>query len=173
MNGPQIKLPPPVISNCRVLAYAVVDESVHWVDRQLLFRGDKSLGRVPRLAIGENIPNRIRDEVHIFHCDEHWEVLFDLEQESLEKAKARMERDYHGISEKWINANFSTEEVDAWIKEDEAQTIAEIGGLNCALCGRSYLDVDKMVSGKNGFVCGKCIEEAHALISASDKGDAA
>jgi hypothetical protein len=45
--------PLPVLHAARVLAYAVVDSSVEYTERQTLYVGGELLGPVPRLAKGQ------------------------------------------------------------------------------------------------------------------------
>ena len=41
----------------------------------------------------------------------------------------------------------------------------------CSFCGRKRNEVQILVSGQNGFICENCIEQAHAIVKDSGKGD--
>ena len=64
--------PPPVLHGARVLAYAVVDSSVQYTERQALYVDGELLGAVPRLAICQNIGV---EDVMVLHCDGEWNVV--------------------------------------------------------------------------------------------------
>jgi hypothetical protein len=62
--------PPPVLHCARLLYYAVLDSSVEFTGRSLLFVDGKELGPVPCLAICEG-----EAETLLFHCSSDWSVL--------------------------------------------------------------------------------------------------
>lgn len=65
--------PPYVLDSARVLAYAVLDQTVSYTGRISVYVGGKLLSPVPRLAICENLA---RDgDFLLFYCTETWEVL--------------------------------------------------------------------------------------------------
>jgi hypothetical protein len=69
-----ISAPPPVLCFARVLAYAIVDESVVFTGKQQVYVDGKLLGRVPCLALCQNVaPDE--DEIMLFHCDEQWNAV--------------------------------------------------------------------------------------------------
>jgi len=49
--------PPIVLEGCRIEQFAVRDRSMKFEGHGLLFRGDKEVGPVPRLAIGRDPDN--------------------------------------------------------------------------------------------------------------------
>jgi len=65
-HGPETPPSTPVIDCSRLLCYAIVDNTVQFSGRTLLFVDGKELGRVPCLAICEN---KKLSEVLLFHCD--------------------------------------------------------------------------------------------------------
>jgi hypothetical protein len=145
--------PPPVIDMARVIAYAVVDDSVQWTGRQTIFVGREELGPVPRLALAQNVTGELKD-VLIFHCNDQWEVLGVSGGATLEEAKSRAERAYRGITAKWIDRNVSIEEAKAWIEENYDHIF-------CFFCGRSPGEFQSLVTGKLASICNVCIDELH------------
>ena len=61
-----------VLNSTRVIAYALVDETVTYNERGNFFVDGKSLGAVPKLAICQNLDE---EDIMIFHCDNEWNVL--------------------------------------------------------------------------------------------------
>lgn len=93
--------PPEEIDHVRIYAYAIVDETIEWAGASggpIVIVGGKLLGRVPRLAIGLNYDG---EDYFLLYCNEAWESLGAGGYSSLEKAKARAEREYQGISSRW------------------------------------------------------------------------
>jgi len=81
--------PPYVLDSARVLAYAVLDQTVSYTGRISVYVGGKLLSPVPRLAICENLA---RDgDFLLFYCTETWEVLGVGGYDSFEFAKQRAE----------------------------------------------------------------------------------
>src|ERR1700746_3184366 len=97
--------PPPVISSARVLHYAIVDKSIVFRDRTRLYVGGVLLGRVPRLAICENLGEDIG--TLLFHCNSKWEVLGTSGGASVAETKEHAERNYPGIGKKWVKLGTS------------------------------------------------------------------
>jgi len=141
----------------RVLAYAILDDSVQWTGRQTIFVGGKELGVVPRLAICQNVGGGTKD-ILVFHCSDEWEVLGVGGAENVESAKASAERAYRGVSAKWVETNVSLDEAKAWIKENYED-------MTCSFCGRDPEDVRNLVEGRSGtHICNHCIDKFYALI---------
>ncbi|WP_217647935.1 hypothetical protein, partial [Dokdonella immobilis] len=114
------KAPPDFLDDCRVLAYAIVSDSVVFTGRLRLFVGDAWLGRVPRLAICEyrereelavlqGSEPRTSSELVVLHCNENWEVLGFAgwngagvaPPESVSEVVSIMERYYAGLQSDW------------------------------------------------------------------------
>jgi hypothetical protein len=94
--------PPRVFYDARVLEYAEVDNSIEYVERGCFFVDGKLLGPVPQLAICQS-PDE--SEILVEHCDSEWNSLgVQGGFHSVEEAKARVERSYPGLMNKWINA---------------------------------------------------------------------
>ena len=154
--------PPPVLDMARVIAYAFVDDSVQWTGRQCLFVDGKELGPVPRLALAQNATGDLTD-VLVFHCDERWEVLGVSGGANLDEAKARTEHAYRGISAKWIDANVSVEEAEAWVLENSDHMV-------CFFCGRSPGQFEQIVTGKLAAICNVCIDRLHRELHEEGNG---
>ena len=146
--------PPPVLDMTRVIAYAIVDESVEWTGRQTLFVGGELLGPVPRLALGQDVTGDLKDTL-VFHCNEKWEVLGVSGGATLEEAKARIERAYRGITAKWIDRGVSIEEARAWIYENSDHII-------CHFCGRRPGEFQQIAAGKLSAICNVCVDSLYA-----------
>ncbi|QXE86079.1 hypothetical protein KP003_17205 [Geomonas nitrogeniifigens] len=93
--------PPRVLYGASVLAYAEVDDSIEYVERGCFFVNGKLLGPVPRLAICK-LPDET--EILVEHCDSEWNSLgVQGGFRTVEEAKARVERSYQGLMNKWID----------------------------------------------------------------------
>jgi hypothetical protein len=146
--------PPPVLDSARVLLYAILDDSVRWTGRQTLIVGGKKLGPVPRLALCQNVWGEFKD-IHIFHCNDQWEVLGAGGGRTLDDAKASAEIAYAGVVAKWIAMNVSEEEGRAWTMEHST-------GMKCSFCDRIPAEIERLITGKSGAICNYCIAELHA-----------
>jgi hypothetical protein len=96
-------MPPKEIDSVRIRAYAMVDPDVRWTGGAggaIVLVGGEVVGRVPRLAIGLNYDG---EDYLLLYCTDDWESLAAVGNSSFEEAKARAEREYPGISAKWIH----------------------------------------------------------------------
>ena len=92
--------PPTTLDSANVLAFAIVDESVTYLNRRTLYVDGMLLGVVPKLAICQNEGEMT---LMVFHCDQDWNVLgVTAEHESISEAIQCTERSYNGLSEKWV-----------------------------------------------------------------------
>ena len=137
-------MPPPILDRAKVLAYATVDQSVIRVRERLLYVDGKPLGPVPNLAICKY---PIESEYLLFFCDADWKVLGCAGYPSLAAAKERADREYRGIGSKWQN----------YVHEDEAAVDQLCPEPRCSFCGKTFLELDRMVAGKNAFICEDCV----------------
>src|SRR5579863_9491193 len=87
--------PPPALDYARVLAFAVLRDSINHSGRTSLYVGGKEIGPVPRLAICETA---LCSGVLLFHCDADWKVLGAAGCKSVEDAKENAEITYPGVS---------------------------------------------------------------------------
>jgi hypothetical protein len=127
-NNGGLETPPlvPVIDCARLLHHAIVDGTVQFAGRTLLFVDGNELGQVPCLAICEN---KKLSEVLLFHCDSEWNGLGCSAHPSVAESKARAERTYVGISARWVDAGISERTADAFLDE-------QFGNERCSFCGK-------------------------------------
>jgi hypothetical protein len=155
--------PPPVISSARVLAYALVAD-IPYRKWGALYSGDKLIEHAPCLAICVNLGKDIGPL--LFHCDEHWQVLGTSGAPTVGAVKERAERNYPGVSSRWIEVNTSIEEAVRYYAE-------QTGDMKCSFCGRRPYEVDGLVEGNRAAICRECVETYyHAFQESSGGSDA-
>jgi hypothetical protein len=155
---------PPVLDMARVIAYAILDQSVKWTGRQKLLVDGKEMGPAPRLALCQNLSGDLHD-ILLFHCDEEWNVLACSGGKTIEDAKASAERAYKGISEKWVDTNVTEDEAKAWIVEN-------CRDMSCSFCDRLPSDFKQLIESKSGVrICNYCIDEHYASIHSPEGND--
>jgi hypothetical protein len=149
-----IEKPPPVLGNARVLEHAVPDESVTYSGRSSIFVGDEELGRVPCLAICEDLKDK---RILLLFCDHEWDVLAAATFESRVAAKDRAERIYPGLSSRWIESH---------VTEEEASKVRDemCADHRCSFCGKTPYDVNQVIERNSVRICDSCIEQFHALL---------
>jgi len=87
--------PPVVLDGCRVEQFVLRDRSMKFRGQGRLFRGEKEVGPVPRLALARHRNN----EVLLLHCNSRWQVLgVSGGHATVREAKRDAERFYTGIS---------------------------------------------------------------------------
>jgi hypothetical protein len=156
-----MEVPPPYIYDSHVVEYADVDDSVVFEQRRWINVNGEWLGKVPCLAICQDFKSL---EYLIEFCAADWEPLARAPgYESIEKAKARLERSYHGLGAKWIRAEMTFEETLALRR-------LELREDSCTFCGRTPLEMNKMITTKDHFVriCDQCIDRFHESIHRGD-----
>lgn len=146
-----ISKPPPVLDCARVLEYAVLDDSVSFSGRTLLFVDGKELDPVPCLAICQNLNQA---EILLFHCDSDWTVLGTGGYDSVSAAKNRAERIYPGVSSCWVSAHVSEREASKYLDEIW-------GDQRCSFCGKRPDEVEALVGRGKAYICDRCIGEFH------------
>jgi ClpX C4-type zinc finger len=158
--------PPSYIYDSHVVEYAEVDDSVVFEQRRWINVNGEWLGKVPCIAICQDFKSL---EYVIELCTSGWEPLarvpgYDL----IEKAKARLERSYHGVSAKWIRAEMTFEEARALRRLDLRED-------SCSFCGRTPLEMNRMVATEDHFVriCDRCIDRHYEMIHRDDKPNGA
>jgi hypothetical protein len=152
--------PPIVLEGCWIEQFAVRNRSIKFEGHGLLFRGDKEVGPVPRLALGRGPDN----SVTLLHCDARWNVVGSSGgHATLRTAKKRAERFYRGISEAWVRTGYTKAQANRHLKRVS-------GPPKCSLCFRSSHDVQSIVEIKKRelAICDVCIRELHELISTDD-----
>jgi ClpX C4-type zinc finger protein len=153
-HGPETPRSTPVIDCSRLLCYAIVDNTVQFSGRTLLFVDGKELGRVPCLAICEN---KKLSEVLLFHCDSEWNTLGCSAHPSVAEAKARAERIYAGISARWVDAGVSEQTAEDYMNK-------QFGNERCSFCGKRPDEVDQVILKEDQRkhevrICDRCINE--------------
>jgi hypothetical protein len=138
-----------VLDCARVVAYALVADDAPFTSRHMLYVDNRPLGRVPRLAVAVSL--RADAEVHLFHCDQEWNVLGCSGGESVASTKAQAEANYPGISKHWVDMETSV--TDALKYYDE-----HIGTSRCSFCGKREFEVEAMVQGQAATICRSCVE---------------
>jgi len=156
-----INAPPPVLNFARVLAYAILDESVQWTGRQTLFYGGREVGPVPCLALCQNTWGNHKD-ILLFHCNVDWEVLGTSSAPSLDEARASAENAYRGVDTKWIMLNTSEEEAREWIRRDCKNML-------CSFCERIPPEIEQLIRGKSAGICNYCAGEIPRLMKGNGK----
>ena len=152
--------PPPVLHSARVISYAFVDD-IEYRRWGALIVGDKVIEKVPRLAICINLGEDIGPL--LFHCDEEWEVLGTSGAETIDAVKQRAEKNYPGVSARWVDINTSVEEALRYYDEDT-------GGACCSFCRKRPFEVDSWIEGEDATICKTCVEEFHRHFSETDSG---
>lgn len=154
-----IEKPPPVLGSGRVLEYAILDDSVTHSGRSSVFVGSPAglveLGPVRCLAITQDLRT---GEISLLHCGAEWEVLgLGGNYDTIEQAKSRAERAYHGLSSLWIDANVSRDEALKYVDE-------VWGDERCTFCGKNVSDVALMMTRDDARICDSCIDKFYEAI---------
>jgi ClpX C4-type zinc finger len=151
---PQPSPPPPVLDCARVIEYAVLNESVGYSGRTLLFVDGKELGQVPCLAI---CADKKSPGVMLFHCDREWTVLGCSGHPSIPEAKDRAERIYPGLSACWVDAHISEEQAEQYLDE-------LLGDQQCSFCDKRADQVEQLIQRDDARICDRCINEFHTAL---------
>jgi hypothetical protein len=152
--------PPPVIDSARVLSYACVDD-ISYRKWGALYIGDVLVEKVPRLAICVSLGKDIGPR--LFHCDDQWNVLGTSGADTVEAVKTRAEKNYPGVSARWIDVNTSVEEALRYYDEQS-------GGSKCSFCGRRPFDVSGWIEGERATICRGCVEDFHREFQETETG---
>jgi hypothetical protein len=146
--------PPSVINSARIIAYAVLDESVCYRGHSSLFVDGKEVGAVPCLAIGQDLNDT---EIFLFHCDRDWAVLGVVGYASINEAKDHANRLYAGVSNRWIETHVTKQEASEYLQslEDDAR---------CAFCGKGPRDAVYLIEKGGKRICDSCIKDFHRLL---------
>jgi hypothetical protein len=146
-----IDVPPPIFGNAKVLTYAVIDGSINFVQKNLLYVDGKPLGPVPKLAICK-VPSE--SEVLLCFCDEAWGMLGVSAHDSPEAAKRRAEKSYPGLRDRW----------QPYHHENEAEIDCQCFEPYCSFCGKSFAEAERMIEGKEAWICEDCIRTASGVL---------
>jgi len=148
---------PEILSGERVVAYALIDASVDYVEQRRFFVDDEPLGRVPRLAICDEAAS---GNALLLHCDEAWNVLGAEVFKSKAEAMSSASTAYPGIESRWVEME-ATEIQRVSVLGDES------GDMACSFCGKRPREVDSMLEGKSAFICNEC---AKKFLAEKDSG---
>ncbi len=154
--------PPPTLAGCRVLKYAILDNSVSYSGHNRMFRGNEEVALVPCLAIGQNSKE---PGVTLFLCDRDWTVVFSSTSASVEDAKSYAEDNYPGISAFWTDAHVTEPEA--------ARHLEEIWGpMRCNFCGKTPLEFEspRFIEKNGAWICEACVRVCYELLQEDDQG---
>jgi hypothetical protein len=157
--------PPPSLDYARVIAYAIVDHTVQWTDRQRLYVGEELLGPVPGLAIGQNLFEDGNDFL-LLHCDEDWNVLGVLPRPSIPQIKEAAERWYRGIEARWTAVENTAEAAENWIRAQETT-------VTCSFCDKLPPQVESVAFGNGACICNECTRRLYEDLINNGRGDSA
>jgi hypothetical protein len=129
-----------------------------------LYSGDRLVEHVPCLAICVNLGKDIGPL--LLHCDDEWQVLGTSGAATVEAVKEIAERNYPGVSSRWVEINTSI--ADGLRYYDE-----QTGGLKCSFCGRRPFDLQGWVEGQQAAICRECIETYYRGFNDPDSEDVA
>jgi hypothetical protein len=139
-----------VIDSARVMSYAFVDD-IPYRKWGALYRGEQLVEHVPRLAICLNLGKDIGPL--LFHCDDDWNTLGTSGANTIAEVKERAERNYPGVSARWVDVNTSAD--DALKYYDE-----RIESLKCSFCGKRPFEMEGgWAEGTNAAICRECVEK--------------
>jgi hypothetical protein len=150
--------PPPALDCAHVIEFAATDETVTFEQRKTLNVGGEWLGEVPHLAICRNLDET---EFMVFHCNHAWEVLgVAAGYGSIEEAKEKTERSYHGITAKWVASGYLREDAVKYIEE-------QFKDQNCSFCGRTPLQYEA-IAGDALRICNHCVDSFYEIMHRSN-----
>jgi hypothetical protein len=144
--------PPPALDGFRVLEYAFIERPVCFSGRTHFFVDGKEMGRLSRLAIGEQIDGT---GIAILHATPSWRVLgAQGGYTAVEPARQRAERMYPGVSDHWVKANVTKRQARAY-EGERWQPYA------CNFCGKipPELTLPMAASSRTGAVI--CLASVH------------
>ena len=148
--------PPPAISFARVLAYAVVDETVRFTGEQRLYVDNELLGAVPCIALCEELRN---DQAGFFvaYCNEKWEAVAIAPATDPDSAMRQAEHYYRGLGALWAQATVTVHQAREWIARSRPEEV-------CSFCGRLPFEINNLVRGNEAAICDLCLDAFHADI---------
>lgn len=142
-------MPPPIVGGARLLAYASADDTIIYTNKSLLYVDGKLLGYVPNLAICESLEDA---EILLQFCDEHWDPLGVAAFATVDEARGRAESEYHGITNKWIDARVSKEAAKRYLDELYKD-------VRCSFCGRTPPQTRSIFASSTARICDQCVTD--------------
>ena len=150
--------PPPVLTGLYVVAYAHVDDSVVFEQRRTLSVDGQWLDRVPGVAICQDFETL---EYSVQYCAADWEPLaISGSHGSVDAAKARVERSYHGLAARWVCACTTFESA-------QAIHAAQLRQGACTFCGNMPMEV-AMMFGEQTKICADCVVQFHRTLHSDE-----
>jgi hypothetical protein len=150
------KIPPPAVSDLRVLWYARISPPVPYSGHSFLLVDGEELGPVPALVLAKSFRDQ---EVVLLHCDGSWNVLGAAGGfASVIDAKARAERTYPGVGKLWIRMTVPAAEARRY-RDDLWK------GQECSFCGRLPYDVGALIASRTARICDHCIRQLAVDVS--------
>jgi ClpX C4-type zinc finger len=144
------------LDGARLLVYAVLDKTVVHSGKSTLYVDGKPIGAVPGLAVAQQDAGTIL----LLFCDQHWSPLGVVECPSMPEAKNRAEREYSGLSAKWVNANVSEQEAARYV---ERQNNAQL----CSFCGEPPEAVQQLFAASTARICDGCVRDFYEALRTS------
>jgi len=142
--------PPRVIDSARVMSHAFVDD-IPYRKWGAIYHGEQLVEHVPRLAICLNLGNDIGPL--LLHCDSDWNTLGASGAETIAELKERAERNYPGVSARWVDLNTSRENALKFYDE-------QIEARRCSFCGKRPFEIEGgWVEGNGAVICRECVEK--------------
>ena len=148
MSNREVDVLPPALDCARLLYYAVLDRTIKFSGRTLLFVDGEELGAVPCLAICED---QHPPGFLLFHCTSDWRVLGCSAHESVSESRDRAERIYSGVSARWVDANVSPEAADVFLNK-------LFKGQRCSRCGKRPDEVNSLTQEGARWTCSECAQ---------------
>lgn len=106
------------------------------------------------------------DDILLMFCDLNWECKGVIAFKSIEAAKAKAEIGYKGISGKWIDAVFSKEEINLYLRDVyQVDPETEWWKVCCSFCGKEDAVVTRMLASNSAKICNECVMEFHRFIT--------
>lgn len=157
-----MKSPPPVLDSARLIAFAHNDDEIEYTDCINLFVGEERLGEVPCLAICRNYWHP--HDILLLFCDLDWQSKGVIGFETVDEAKAKADRGYHGISKKWMNCPYSDQEVAEYLRNEyNVDPDAEWWKMFCSFCGKENHELDGILASDRAAICRKCAVNVYSL----------
>jgi hypothetical protein len=141
------------------MSYAFVDD-IPYRKWGALYRGERLIEHVPCLAICLNLGKDIGPL--LFHCDDDWNTLGTSGAKTIAEVKERAEKNYPGVSTRWVDLNTSVEDA---LKYYDEQT----ENLKCSFCGKRPFEIEGgWVEGTGAAICRECIEKYYQAFQEPD-----
>jgi hypothetical protein len=147
-TGMGFPAPPLMLDGARPIAYAIVDPTVIHVAAVSPIVNGKKLQSVSALAICQQELATIL----LMYCDSLWNVVAVVQCPTLTEAKARAEREYRGLSDKWKDAGVTAGAAARCRADQQAPYV-------CSFCGKSPDAVQKLYTATGVGICDICVRD--------------